>query len=72
MVQVSAVDAQKFGQVWTHNGVAIVMTPIHYQFAADFANIAVRSFIENAQRQALAAKKAAEDAAKPKVLITEG
>lgn len=68
-MQVSLADAQKFSQVWTHNGVAIVLTPVHLQFAADFANVALRSFIEDAQRRALAARKAAEEAAKPKVVL---
>lgn len=50
-------DAKKFGQVWTHKGVAIFMDDTHYQFAADFANVAIRSFIEDAQRQAVEAAK---------------
>lgn len=70
-MQISPADAAKFGQVWTHNGVAIVMTDVHYKFAADFANIVLKSFIEDAQRKALAARKAAEDAAKPKVVLAE-
>ena len=67
-MQVSAKDAQEFGKVWTHKGVAIFLSDIHFQFAADFANIVLKSFIENAQRQAAAR---AAQAAKPKI-ITEG
>ena len=69
MQQVSLQDAKKFAQVWTHKGVAIVQTDAHLQFAADFANIALRSFIEEAQRQAIARRKAAEDALKPMVTL---
>jgi hypothetical protein len=55
-------DAANFGKVWTHNGIAIFMDETHYKFAADFANIAVKSFIEDAQ-------KAAAELAKKKQLV---
>lgn len=71
MLQVSPTEAAKFNQVWTHNGIAIVMTPIHYKFAADFASVVLKNFIEDAQRKALAAKKAAEEEAKPKIVLAE-
>lgn len=61
-MQVTAAQAKDFGKVWTHKGIAIFMDDAHYAFAADFANIVLRSFIEDAQR------KAAE-AAKPKVVL---
>lgn len=54
---VSTQDAKQFGKVWTYRGLAIFMDDAHYQFAADFANIALKSFIENAQRQAVEAAK---------------
>lgn len=66
MRKVNAQDAQQFGQVWRVSGVAIPMQDVHYQFAADFANIVLKSFIEEAQR--LNAAKAAE-AAKPKIIM---
>lgn len=66
MTPVSAQDAKQFGKVWTHNGVAIVLQDVHLQFAADFANIVLKSFVENAQRAA-AARQAA--AAKPLVSV---
>jgi hypothetical protein len=50
-------DAKNFGKVWTHNGIAIFMDEAHYQFAADFANVAIKSFIEDAQRLAVEAAK---------------
>lgn len=50
-------DAKNFGKVWTHKGVAIFMDDSHHQFAADFANIAIKSFVEDAQRQAAEAAK---------------
>lgn len=60
MLNVSAKDARDFSRVWTNRGVAIVMQDVHLQFAADFANVVLKSFIENAQKaQAEAAKAAA-------------
>jgi hypothetical protein len=56
-VQVSAAEAKSFGKVWTHNGVAIFMDDTHYQFAADFANIVLKSFVDQAQRAAVEAAK---------------
>lgn len=55
--QVSAVEAKGFGKVWTHNGVAIFMDDTHYKFAADFANIVLKNFIDQAQRAAVEAAK---------------
>lgn len=60
----TSADAKKFGQVWTHKGIAIFMDDAHYQFAADFANIVLKSFVEDAQRRAA-------EAAKPKVVLAE-
>lgn len=56
-MQLSAQDAKQFGKVWTHKGVAIFMDDTHYQFAADFATVALKTFIENAQRAAVEAAK---------------
>lgn len=63
-MQVTGADAKKFGQVWTHKGIAIFMDDTHYKFAADFANVVLRSFIEQAQARAA-------EAAKPKVVLAE-
>jgi hypothetical protein len=62
---ISAAQAKQFGSVWKHNGIHIFMDDPHHQFAADFANIVLRSFVEEANRQAA-------EAAKPKVVIAEG
>lgn len=55
-----------FSKVWKYNGVDIILTDTHYQFALDFANMILNSFIE---QQAIAAKLSAQKA-QPK-LITE-
>lgn len=63
-MQVSGQQAKDFGKVWTHKGIAIFMDDTHYQFAADFANVVLKSFIQDAQRRAA-------EAAKPKVVLAE-
>lgn len=55
--QISPVEAKNFGKVWTHKGIAIFMDDTHYQFAADFANIVLKNFVEQAQRAAVEAAK---------------
>jgi hypothetical protein len=55
--QISAAEAKNFGKVWTHKGIVIFMDDTHYQFAADFANIVLRNFIQQAQAQAVEAAK---------------
>jgi hypothetical protein len=53
-----------FAQHWKHRGILHFIDDIHKQFALDFANMVVTSFVEDQMR------KAAE-AAKPKVISTE-
>lgn len=60
----TADQAKHFGGVWKHNGIHIFMDNSHYQFAADFANVVLKSFIEQAQREAA-------EAAKPKVVLVQ-
>lgn len=55
--QVTAHDAKNFGKVWTHKGVAIFMDDTHYEFAATYANIVLKNFVEHAQRAAIEAAK---------------
>lgn len=69
MRSITAKDATQFSQVWRHNGIAIPMQDCHMQFAADFANIVLKSFIEDAQKARAAAIAKAEEAAKPKIIM---
>ena len=57
-------EAKKFSSVWNCNGVAIIIDDVHCKFAADFANVILRSFIEQYMRQQI-------EASKPKVQIVE-
>lgn len=68
-MQLTANDAKKFAQVWTHRGVVIPLNDVHLQFAADFATVAIRSFLEDAQQKAAARRKAAEAEAAPKIAL---
>jgi hypothetical protein len=57
--------AANFAKRWTHKGVAIFMDDTHHQFAADFANIVITSFVEQQQRRAMI------EAEKKKVVVTD-
>ena len=57
--RVTAESAEDFGKHWkTSGGVHIFMDKTHYTFAADFANVVLKSFVEDAQRAAAKAAKA--------------
>lgn len=56
--------AKQFGQKWTYKGIAIFMDDAHYQFASDWANILITSFVEQQATTAAAA-------AKPKIALTD-
>lgn len=56
--------ADGFAKAWNYKGVAIVLDDYSKQFAVDFANMILASYIEEQQR--LAAEKA-----KPKVVLAE-
>jgi hypothetical protein len=47
--------ADGFASRWTHNGVAIFLDDVHKQFAIDFANMIVTSFVADQQAKAAAA-----------------
>jgi len=53
--------------VWTYKGVALPLPPEASSFAADFANVVLRNFVEMMQQQAKAQQPVAE-----KKLIIEG
>jgi hypothetical protein len=61
---VSLSEAQRFSKAWSHKGVALVIDAPLCQFAADFANVVLRSFAQSQMQ-------AAQAAAKPKVTIEE-
>lgn len=61
-------DAENFAKVWNFKGISVPLSDVHAQFACDFANIAIRSFIEFTMAQAKA--RAEEEAAKSAPLVT--
>lgn len=62
LIQASKMEmARAFGKQWTHKGLAIFMDDTHYQFASDWANVLITSFVEQQAAQA----------AKPKVALTD-
>lgn len=58
--------AEGFSQAWNYNGVAIVLDKVSQQFAVDFANMVITSFLQEQQ------KKAAAAAELKKIKVVEG
>lgn len=59
--KVNKEQARAFSKVWNKGGVAILLDETALDFAKDFANVVLMSFIDESTK---AAKKAAEAAAK--------
>jgi hypothetical protein len=57
--QVTAAQAADFARHWkTPGGISIFTDDMHHKFSADFANIVLKSFVEDAQKASAAAAKA--------------
>ena len=68
--KVTAAQAADFAKHWkTPGGISIFTDDMHHRFTADFANVVLKSFVEDAQR---AAAKAAAAAAAPKIVVAQG
>ena len=67
--QVQVSEATNFAKQWTFKGLAIPLDEASVQFATDFANVCLKSFVEFCAQQAQAAFQKAQEAAKPKVAI---
>jgi hypothetical protein len=39
-------QVEGFAKVWTYRGVALCLNDAHIQFAADFANVMLQSFVQ--------------------------
>lgn len=59
-----------FAERWTWNGVYVQQSPANIQFATDWANIVMASFIEEQVKQIQRKRAEAEEAAKPKIVLT--
>jgi hypothetical protein len=62
-MQIPNVDRKQvegFAKVWTYRGVALCLNDAHIQFAADFANVMLKSFVSNIAKQQAAAIEAAK------------
>lgn len=64
-MRVEVKDTKGFAQQWNYKGVALVLDDYVLQFATDWANIVLKSFVQQCQ------EAAAAEAAKKKVIITE-
>jgi hypothetical protein len=61
---VSVNEAKRFSKAWSYKGVALVIDDPLCSFAADFANVVLKSFVQSFMQQQA-------EAAKPKVKIVE-
>ena len=62
-MQIPKVDRKQvaeFSKIWTYTGVALLLNDAHVQFAADFANVMLKSFIQQIASQQAAAAQAAK------------
>lgn len=62
-------QAADFANRWRYKGLAIPLDDAHKQFAVDFANVVITSFLEAQQRAAQ--QRAAAQVAKESVKIVE-
>lgn len=67
--KVSPGDVDNFARVWTHKGIFFPQSEMSRQFATDFANVAIKSFVEKVAEDFKAAKAAKEAAEKPLVTL---
>jgi hypothetical protein len=61
---VNVSEAKRFSKAWSHKGVALVIDMPLCQFAADFANVVLKSFVQSLIQQQM-------EAAQPLVKIEE-
>lgn len=67
--KVTVDEAKKFAAVWNYKGLAMPLDDVHHEYAKDFANVVLRSFVEQMMANAKAAKDKAAAEAAPKVLL---
>ena len=49
--QIDRKQVEGFAKIWTYRGVALLLNDAHIQFAADFANVMLRSFVQQVAAQ---------------------
>lgn len=60
--QITKEETQKFAAAWRNNGLFVSISDLYIQFATDYANVVLRSFVEQCQAQVAAAIKAQQTA----------
>lgn len=58
-------DVNGFAQAWDLNGIKMILDSTSRQFAVDFANVVLRSYVDNLVAQAQAGKKLKETTGTP-------
>ncbi len=62
-------DTKQFSKVWNYKGLSIPLDDAHLQFACDYGNVVLRSFIANMVEQSRLAKAKQEAETKPLVSL---
>lgn len=60
--KVDPTDVQKFARAWDLNGIKMILDGTSLQFATDFANVVLRSYVNDLAQKAQAMKAAREKA----------
>ncbi len=53
-------DVQGFAKAWDCNGLKMILDQVSLKFAVDFANVVLKSYVDNLAMKALAIKAARE------------
>ncbi len=56
-------DVQGFAKAWDCNGLKMILDQVSLKFAVDFANVVLKSYVDNLAMKALAIKAAREKTA---------
>ena len=67
--KVTVEEAKNFANIWTYKGLAMPIDGVYCEFAKDFANVVLRSFVEQMRANAKAVKEKAAAEAKPLVTL---
>ena len=50
--KVNKTEAEAFAKIWNQKGISIILNDSAIQFAADFANVVLRNFVDMCKEQA--------------------
>lgn len=69
--QVSLQEVERFSQAWNKNGISLLLDNNAKEFARDFANVVLRSFVVEQYQRAALMLEAAEKAQKESLVTVD-